>query len=182
MFVLRNLKINLVKFMELNYFVDDDLFMCVYKFNCLSIDLVIVVEMKFFYLDIKFMVVVRYDKKLIVNYYDFVYNFLSLMEVKKMKKCFYLFIFVILYVFINLLLIKGQNGSDNGIDLVILLVNVIVKQFYLGVKILNKDDLGNVNISYVLRIYLFLCKMFNEDKNIWMIKGCKVLMILVFIF
>lgn len=99
-----------------------------------------------------------------------------------MKKCFYLFIFVILYVFINLLLIKGQNGSDNGIDLVILLVNVIVKQFYLGVKILNKDDLGNVNICYVLRIYLFLCKMFNEDKNIWMIKGCKVLMILVFIF
>lgn len=77
MFVLRNLKRNLVKFMELNYFVDDDLFMCVYKFNCLSIELVIVVEMKFFYLDIKFMVVVRYDKKLIVNYYDFVYNFLS---------------------------------------------------------------------------------------------------------
>lgn len=62
--------------MEFNYYVDDDFLMCIYKFNCLSIEVVVVIEMKFFYLDIKFMVVVRYEKKLIVNYYDFVYIFL----------------------------------------------------------------------------------------------------------
>ena len=181
MFVPRNLKINPVKPMELNHFADDDPPMRVHKFNRSSIESAIAVEMKFFHPDIKFMAAVRYDKKPTANHYDFVHNFPSQTEAKKMKKRPHPFTFVIPHVLINPLLIKGQNGSDNGTDLATLLANVTVKQFYLGVKILNKDDLGNVNTSYALRIYLPSCKMFNEDKNTWTTKGCKVSMTLVFI-
>lgn len=126
MFVFCNFKINFVKLMELNYFEDGDLFMCVYKFNWISIDVVVVIEIKIFYLEIKFMVVVRYGKKLIVKYFDYGYVFFILEVFKKMKKWLYLFMFVVFYIFLNILLFEGINVSFNGFE-VELLVNIIVK-------------------------------------------------------
>ena len=49
-----------------------------------------------------------------------------------------------------------------------------MKQFYLGIKAINKDQLNNPNTSYALRIYLPSCKMFLPDLNTWTSKGCKV--------
>ncbi|PFX20690.1 Polycystic kidney disease and receptor for egg jelly-related protein [Stylophora pistillata] len=174
MFVPRNLKINPVKPMELNHYAEGDPPMRIHKFNRSSIEAAVAIEMKFFHPDIKFMVAVRYDKKPTANHYDFVHTFPTPTEAKKMKKRPHPFTYVIPHVLLNPLLIRGQNESNNGTDLSTLLANVTIKQFYLGVKAINKDALSNANTSYAMRIYLPSCKMFDEDKNTWTTKGCKV--------
>lgn len=182
MFVPRNLKINPVKPMELNHYADDDPPMRIHKFNRSSIEAAVAIEMKFFHPDIKFMVAVRYEKKPTANHYDFAHTFPTQAEAKKMKKRPHPFTYVIPHVLLNLLLIRGQNESDNGTDMATLLANVTIKQFYLGVKAINKDALSDANTSYAMRIYLPSCKMFDEDKNTWTTKGCKVTIFDLFLF
>ena len=173
MFVPRNLKINPVKPMELNHFEDGDPPMRIHKFNRSSIEAAIAIEIKTFHSGIKFMVAVRYGKKPTANHYDYAYTFPSLEESKTMKKRPHPFTYVIPHTLVNLLLTEGNNGSGNGSE-PISLTNVTIKQFYLGVKAINKDSLDEMNTSYALRIYLPSCKMFDEETSTWTTKGCRV--------
>lgn len=173
MFVPRNLKINPVKPMELNHFEDGDPPMRVHKFNRSSLDAGIAVEIKTFHPRIRFMVAVRYDKKPTANHYDYAHTFPTLEESKKMKKRPHPFTYVIPHTLINTLLFGNKNESDNDTK-ADASQNITIKQFYLGVKAVNKDSLGDVNTSYALRLYLPACKMFDEETNTWTSKGCRV--------
>lgn len=173
MYVPRNLKINPVKPMELNHFEDGDPPMRVHKFNRSSIEAAVAIEIKIFQPEVKFMVALRYGKKPTANHYDYGHTFPTLEEAKKMKKRPHPFTFVVPHTLLNLLLTEGNNGSGNASEAA-LLANITAKQFYLGVKAINKDSLGNVNTSYALRIYLPACKMFDEETNTWTSRGCRV--------
>lgn len=184
MFVPRNVKINPVKPMELNHFEDGDPPMRVHKFNRSSIDAAVAVQIMTFHPEIKFMIAVRYGKKPTANHYDYGHTFPTLEASKKMKRKPHPFTFVVPHTQLNTLLLAGINITSNGTvkSEAELLANITAKQFYLGVKAINKDSLGDANTSYALRIYLPACKMFNEDTNTWTSKGCRVRCFLLFAF
>ena len=173
LFVPRDLNLHPVKPMELNHFEDGDPPMRVHKFNRSSVEVAIVIEMKLFHPNVKLMVALRYDKKPTANHYDFAHTFPSLEEAEMMKKRPHPFTFVVPHTLLNPLLTTGQNQTENG-TFSSLLANVTIKQFYLGVKAINKEALGEVNTSYALRIYLPSCKIFDEERNTWTSDGCKV--------
>lgn len=166
MFVPRDLKKNPLKPMELNHYVADDPPMRVHKFNRTSNDSAIVIEIQSFHPKIKFAIMIRFDKRPSAMHFDFNHTFPSLEEAAKMRRRPHPFTYVINHVRIKEKLLATVNGSA--------LNNGTTGSFYLGIKVINLDELGSVNNSYAMRIYLPACKSFDEDTNEWVTNGCVV--------